>query len=241
MPISFSCPQCGRSLKAPDQAAGKSSKCPGCGSPVTCPEAIYDAELLSVTPDEPDQHAGVGSEQMYAMEAEAVPVAAAAPEVEFRRPCPMCGEMIIATAAKCRFCGEIFDATIAKAGMGGNKGELKSVASAQRNMLVCVLLFLGCFVGSGVIQGMDPKASDPALGLVRVIIGAIYLAATIGLMIYIFMLARKMYNLGIGILLGLLAIVPCVNFLLAFMVNQRVTKYLQEHGYEVGFLGAKVS
>ncbi len=46
MPISFSCPQCGKKLKAPDNAAGKSSKCPGCGSPVTCPEPVYDAELV---------------------------------------------------------------------------------------------------------------------------------------------------------------------------------------------------
>jgi len=31
---------------------------------------------------------------------------------EGRRPCPACGEMIIAGAAKCRFCGEIFDARL---------------------------------------------------------------------------------------------------------------------------------
>jgi hypothetical protein len=45
MSISFTCPQCGKKLKAPDNAVGKSSRCPGCGSPVTCPEPIYDAEL----------------------------------------------------------------------------------------------------------------------------------------------------------------------------------------------------
>ncbi len=45
MAISFSCPTCGRKLKAPDNAAGKTTKCPGCGSPVTCPEPVYEAEL----------------------------------------------------------------------------------------------------------------------------------------------------------------------------------------------------
>jgi len=35
----------------------------------------------------------------------------AAPDAggEQRRPCPECGEMIIATAVKCRFCGALFD------------------------------------------------------------------------------------------------------------------------------------
>ena len=28
---------------------------------------------------------------------------------ENRRPCPMCGEMILVNAVKCRFCGEVFD------------------------------------------------------------------------------------------------------------------------------------
>ena len=37
MSISFQCPRCGKKLKAPDSAAGKSSSCPGCGGTVTCP------------------------------------------------------------------------------------------------------------------------------------------------------------------------------------------------------------
>src|SRR5262252_974327 len=109
MPISFSCPQCGKKLKAPDNAVGKTSKCPGCGSPVTCPEPIYDAELVEAPPAVPggvDPYADADPSQAYAM---VEPEPAAAPAAEPRRPCPMCGEMILATAAKCRYCGEIFD------------------------------------------------------------------------------------------------------------------------------------
>ena len=40
MSISFECPTCGKHLKAPDAAAGKSSKCPGCGGKVTCPAPV---------------------------------------------------------------------------------------------------------------------------------------------------------------------------------------------------------
>ena len=55
MPISFPCPQCGKKLKAPDDAAGKSSKCPGCGGTVTCPEPVYDAEVveMELAPEKP--------------------------------------------------------------------------------------------------------------------------------------------------------------------------------------------
>jgi hypothetical protein len=34
------------------------------------------------------------------------------PAEEDRKPCPACGEMIMATAVKCRYCGEVFDETL---------------------------------------------------------------------------------------------------------------------------------
>jgi predicted RNA-binding Zn-ribbon protein involved in translation (DUF1610 family) len=235
MPISFSCHQCGRNLKAPDNAAGKSSKCPGCGATVTCPEAVYNAELLEAPPAEAEAYAVADPDGAYAMAAP--PVAAAAQEA--RRPCPMCGEMIVVGAAKCRFCGEIFDETLKKAGLGGNP-EARSIASAHRNLVICVVLFVICAFGQSAIRRAMAMNPDPALGLVSLVIAAITLAAWIGLAIYIFLIARKLDNLGIGILLGLLAIIPCVNLVLAFMINQRVNRYLQDNGYKVGFLGAKV-
>src|SRR5262249_25140944 len=112
MPISFLCPQCGKKLKAPDNAVGKSSKCPGCGSPVTCPEPVYDAELVEIPPpvaQGPGPYGDLDPNQGYGV---VEPEPAAAPAAESRRPCPMCGEMILTTAAKCRYCGEIFDPTL---------------------------------------------------------------------------------------------------------------------------------
>ncbi len=136
MPISFSCHQCGRNLKAPESAAGKSSKCPGCGATVTCPEAVYDAELLEAPTSRADAVRRRRSRPGRGLRDGRSPVGAAV-DPDARRPCPMCGEMIIATAAKCRFCGEIFDATLKKAGLGGK--EAKSIASAQRNLVLSIL------------------------------------------------------------------------------------------------------
>ena len=50
MSISFQCPHCSKNLKAPESAAGRSSNCPRCGSMVTCPEPVYEAEVVVTKP-----------------------------------------------------------------------------------------------------------------------------------------------------------------------------------------------
>ena len=129
MPISFQCPQCGKKLKAPDAAAGKSSKCPGCGGTVTCPEPVYDAEVveMDVAPEKPagfNPFADLDDDKPYGV---AGPQPVEQSSDDGRRPCPMCGEMIVATAAKCRFCGEVFDPTLKKV-----KSKKKRRRSIQR-------------------------------------------------------------------------------------------------------------
>ena len=55
--IRFTCPACGKRLKAPRAAAGRAATCRRCGAAVTVPESI-DAltdrvALLGLVPDEP--------------------------------------------------------------------------------------------------------------------------------------------------------------------------------------------
>jgi predicted RNA-binding Zn-ribbon protein involved in translation (DUF1610 family) len=237
MPISFSCHQCGRSLKAPESAAGKSTKCPGCGATVTCPDAVYDAELLGA-PSSGAAAYGVADRDLDGAYAMAGSPAGAAAGPDARRPCPMCGEMIIATAAKCRFCGEIFDATLKKSGLGGTKA--KSMAAAQRNLMISILLWIACAGVSGSIRGTMRANPDPGLNLAILIVSVVGLAGYVGIACYIFILEKKMSGLGSGIAMGLFALLPCINLVLAFMLNQRVNKYFQENGYSVGLFGAKV-
>jgi predicted RNA-binding Zn-ribbon protein involved in translation (DUF1610 family) len=171
MAISFSCQQCGKKLNAPDDAVGKTSRCPQCGTPVTCPEPIYDAELVDFPPDEMGQYADVSSGEPYAVAAP-VPGAAApeAPTGEARRPCPMCGEMIVATAAKCRFCGEIFDPALVKARSSKRYGSEDSSLTGGELALALLCSGIGCIFGLiWVIQGRPKGGKMLAISVVMAI------------------------------------------------------------------------
>jgi predicted RNA-binding Zn-ribbon protein involved in translation (DUF1610 family) len=171
MPISFQCPQCGKKLKAPDAAAGKSSKCPGCGGTVTCPEPIYDAEVFdeSQPPAGLDPYADLDSDNPYGL-VEPQPVAA--PSAESRRPCPMCGEMILTTAAQCRYCGEVFDPTLKKAkGKKSSFGPDAGTLTTGEKVVAVLCSGIGCIMGLvWMIQGKPKGLKMFGLSFMMVII-----------------------------------------------------------------------
>lgn len=135
MPISITCPSCGKKLSAPESAAGKRAKCPKCATIVMVPnpqEPIVD-EPVAENPLDPDfDDLGLPAANPYAS-----PPPVDEPE---RRPCPACGEMIVASAAKCRFCGEVFDPTLTRV-VGSGKRELCTEA---RDALIYSIIGIFC-------------------------------------------------------------------------------------------------
>jgi DNA-directed RNA polymerase subunit M/transcription elongation factor TFIIS len=144
--IEVNCPNCGKKLKAPDSAAGKRAKCPGCGSAVKVPEEqVYDAEEVA---EEADEYGFMNADDSQ-FEAVAEPK---------RRPCPACGEMIVAGAAKCRFCGEVFDETLKRK----ERKKARQAASAEDSDLtasdwVFCILCSGITCIAGVIYMIQGK------------------------------------------------------------------------------------
>ena len=112
----------------------------------------------------------------------------------------------------------------------GRREDLKSIATYQKGILVCILIYLLTIVG----QFFIPEDVQILLGLALAVLG---LVSTV----FVFLLAIKVYNTGVGILLGLLALVPCLGLIVLLVINGKATRILQQNGHKVGLLGADLS
>jgi predicted RNA-binding Zn-ribbon protein involved in translation (DUF1610 family) len=163
MLINMTCPSCGKPLTAPDSAVGKRAKCPGCAQVMIVPDAVFDAELVGDRYGQPSfpSLGAIGS----AAHADPWLGDTATPDApptdadgEARRPCPECGEMIIAGAAKCRFCNAVFDPRLrgrANRVLGMNHGPPGKRAKQIRQAFIAwwssiMLGLLVCF-GGGIM------------------------------------------------------------------------------------------
>jgi predicted RNA-binding Zn-ribbon protein involved in translation (DUF1610 family) len=258
MSISFQCSRCGKKLKAPDSAAGRSSSCPGCGNTVTCPEPgdedeVVEMQLTPVKPKGFDPFGDVDDGKPYGVSAGSSSSEAGG---ENRQPCPACGEMIMATAAKCRFCGEVLDAGAGpgrvkpKSGKQKKKAELKSMALYQKGVIVCMAAWVVCIFGFGVLGaviGAKAQPGQPVADLIKaspmftlltyVSFGLVAASGVFG-----FLLSLKVSNIAVAILVGLSCLLcGCLGVIPLAIVNARATNRLRDAGVNVGFFGADMS
>ena len=112
----------------------------------------------------------------------------------------------------------------------GRREDLKSVAMYQKGVLVCILINLIVIFGRFFV----PENVQLFMGLLYIPVG---LAGTV----FIFLLAIKLYSTGLGVLFGLLTFIPCIGLIVLLVVNNKATTVLQQNGYKVGLLGAKLS
>ena len=110
---------------------------------------------------------------------------------------------------------------------------IRTIAAKQRGILLCIL---AQFILYGTLI-----AGESALPvLVRLAFALVMLGVDVVAMVFVFQLTTKLYGLGMGIFLGILTLVPCINLIMLLVVNAKATALLKQNGLKVGLLGAKI-
>ena len=114
--------------------------------------------------------------------------------------------------------------------LSGSRDDLRNVARFQKGIIVCILIDLIALVG------------QCALPLeVRLLVGIGVLFVGLVGAVFVFLLAIKTYGTGLGIVLGILSLVPLIGLIVLLVVNGKATNILKQNGIKVGLLGANVS
>ena len=114
--------------------------------------------------------------------------------------------------------------------LSGTREDLRSVARYQKGILVCILIYIVAVVGQFVFP---PE--------MRMIIAYGMMLVGLAGAVFVFLLAIKVYGIGMGILLGILSFVPCLGLIVLLIVNGKATGVLKQNGIKVGLLGADLS
>lgn len=112
----------------------------------------------------------------------------------------------------------------------GDPAYIRDVATYQKAIMYCILAIFTSYV---MIFALPQPIN--AFG------GLLYLLAGITALVFVFILSIKLYNVGLGILLGFLTILPLVGLIVLLIVNQKATNLLKSFGVDVGLMGAKKS
>jgi hypothetical protein len=114
--------------------------------------------------------------------------------------------------------------------VSGSREDLLKVAKYQKGILVCILVYILAVAGQFAL----PLQIRPLVGLGVLVVGLVAAVFTIRL-------AMKTHGTVLGIILGVLCLVPILGLLILLLVNQKATTVLQLNGIKVGLLGADLS
>ncbi|MDB5329137.1 MAG: hypothetical protein JWP03_288 [Phycisphaerales bacterium] len=110
------------------------------------------------------------------------------------------------------------------------RNDLRNIAVRQKAIMYCILGYVALIVGQ--------FALPPEL---RIIVALLAMGVSITAAVFVFMLAISVYNTGIGIVLGILTLIPFLGLLVLLVINSKATGILREHGIRVGLMGANSS
>jgi hypothetical protein len=106
--------------------------------------------------------------------------------------------------------------------------ELRTIASRQRAIIVCVVLYLVVLV----LRLAVPADSQIYVNVAVIVLGIVAL-------VFVFDLAKLLYGTDTGAMFGIATVIPVIGLLSLLIVNQKATKVLNSHGIRVGIFGAR--
>lgn len=106
---------------------------------------------------------------------------------------------------------------------------MKAVATYQTGILICILVYFALLA----CQFAVPQEA-------RIILGVVFLLDAMASTVFVFLPSMKVYNVGLGVLMGILAMIPCLGLIVLLMVNNKATNILKANGHKVGLLGANL-
>jgi predicted RNA-binding Zn-ribbon protein involved in translation (DUF1610 family) len=164
VPIKATCTSCKTQFNAPDNAAGKRTKCPKCGGVIQIPTPAPKEEVFDAIEEPPRSPF---TDEDFEIEK---PAPAEVPAVGGdRKPCPMCGEMIQKDAVKCRYCGEIFDPVLKKQQKKAQRGSADGEDMTTGDWVVAILCS-GIGLIAGIIWLIQGKPKGKKMLMVSVIV-----------------------------------------------------------------------
>jgi hypothetical protein len=113
----------------------------------------------------------------------------------------------------------------------GPRDYLHQVAKYQR----LVILALGLNILFNIVAVGARTSDSVPLALVVLVVA---LGTVVFSMATMFMLANRLYGIGLAIVCTVLMLVPCLSLITLLVVNQKATNTLQASGIKVGLLGA---
>ena len=108
--------------------------------------------------------------------------------------------------------------------------ELRQIALYQKAICICILVYVVAMAA----QFLLPVELRPILAVVA-------LPACITAAVFVFLLSLRLYSVGVGVLFGLLTLIPLVGLVTLLVLSSKATGTLQMNGYKVGLLGADLS
>jgi hypothetical protein len=108
---------------------------------------------------------------------------------------------------------------------------IREIAGRQRAIILCIVAGIILYVALAAGQTQLPLA-------VKLLLLMALLACNITATVFVFLLTTKLYGTGVGVLLGVLTLLPCIGLITLLIINGKATAILQQNGIKVGLLGA---